>query len=178
MTIDTLDQLAAVNPVVDLPATVPVEEMLGMATASDQMGEPRVRLRSYRRTKPLAAGLLASIGAAIAVVLLSAGTGSSAYAVSTHSDGTVTLTMTELVGISDANTALAKLGVRATVVKIEPGCTASVDKVPLPPELVAKIAYPEKQGLTIQPRLIPPGDSLLLTAQRVGEGVALSGGLY
>ncbi len=179
MTIDAIDRLAAANPVVDLPGVVPVAEVLRIADAGQQPHEHGVAARRKWRRMPLAAAALATAGAAIvAAIALGAGTSPPAYAVSGHPDGTVTVTMNELIGIAGANAALTKLGVKATVVKIEPGCTATAGKVPIPPDLVSKIAYPEKQGLTIQPSDIPPDDSLLLTAERVGPGVALSVGLY
>jgi hypothetical protein len=42
--------------------------------------------------------------------------------VTTHAEGTVTLAVTKLSGISGANGALHKLGDRVVVVPVEPGC--------------------------------------------------------
>lgn len=186
---DPLDELRAANPVTTptpvnwsrIDAQLRVHRELDSATQSrhahrrgGREGRPVVR-----RWAPVALGGLASgIGALVVSVMLSAGTSSPAYAVTEQSDGTITVTLSELVGVTGANQELAKLGVKATVTKVEPGCTATVATVPLPAGLGVKLAHPEPGGLTIHPTEIPPGDSLLLTAQQLGAGVGLSVGLY
>src|SRR5258708_4952331 len=121
MTIDAIDRLAAANPVVDLPGVVPVAEVLRIADAGQQPHEHGVAARRKWRRMPLAAAALATAGAAIvAAIALGAGTSPPAYAVSGHPDGTVTATMNELIRIAVAHAAPTELGVKATVVKIEP----------------------------------------------------------
>ncbi len=94
---------------------------------------PRPR-RSWRA--PLAAGGVVLTAAIVAgALLLTASTSPPAYAVVVNPDGSVTLTIDELIGVSAANARLAKLGVRARVAVIEAGCTARGVHAGFPPLL-------------------------------------------
>src|SRR5215470_6379881 len=63
----------------------------------------------------LAVGITASLAAF-------GGTASEAYAVTPHSDGTVTVTISELSGVTGANATLRRLGLRVVLVPVKPGC--------------------------------------------------------
>lgn len=92
--------------------------------------------RSWRA--PLAGGGIALTGAIVAAALtVTAGTSPPAYALQVNTNGSVTLTINELIGINGANAQLAKLGVRARVAKLEAHCTARGHfiRVPLDPPL-------------------------------------------
>jgi hypothetical protein len=171
--------------------------------------------RAWRLTRPrhswrasLVAGAIALTAAIVAgALLLTASASPPAYAVVVDPDGSVTLTINQLVGVSAANARLAKLGVRARVAIIEPGCTAKGVHVELPlPQRtarsepwIAQMWRPEKVwrqedahpgfggvGLVIRPAGIPKGDTLLMTARRIDgtharipfHAVGLSMGLY
>ena len=140
---------------------------------------PRPARRRLRRGVPLTAGALVVAGAMIAAALiLTAGTSPPAYAVSENSDGTVTVTINELLGVSGANAELVRLGVRATVARVEPGCNASANLVPGPPPLATKMVHPDRPGvMTIDPSLIPPGDTLRISAERLSSGPPAAVGL-
>jgi hypothetical protein len=188
--LDPLDKLRAANP---LTTTQPVDwgPIMGYVGLLDERDEGHTEtrhdssssgniIRRKWRKAPLALGGLGA-GAAALVLALTLGASTSsptAYAVSEHSDGTITVTIDELLGIGEANAALAKLGVKATVAKVEPGCPSDLDTVTMPPGLGHKIVSPERQSVTIQPSYIPPEDSLLISAERVGAGIELSTGLY
>jgi hypothetical protein len=142
----------------------------------------------------LALGSVTSLGAVIALVLaLSASTGPPAYALVVHRDGSLTLTVNELVGIGPANTRLAKLGVRVRLAKIEPGCRAKGRPVSLYGRLLPEQVRPEKVGhglsglrMLVHPSAIPAGDTLLLVFHRIVArsrarsilGIAGTMGLY
>lgn len=142
-------------------------------------GAPRLR---HGRLRPvgLAATLAASAATVAAVAILStAGTAPpAAYAVTQSPDGTITVSIDELTGVVGANTQLARLGVRVRVVPVRVGCPAPVGIVPTPPPLAATIAHAQGQGLALRPYLVPPGETLVLTARQNGPAVDLSYGLY
>jgi hypothetical protein len=74
----------------------------------------------------LAGGATAVAGAAAAaVVALSAAMGAPpAFAVTNNSDGSVTITLTELTGVSGLNAKLASMGVAVRAVPVVSGCNA------------------------------------------------------
>lgn len=140
---------------------------------------PSVRRRSPRA--PLAAGGVAIAGLIVAAALTTGGTGTTpAYAVTVNPNGLVSVTLNEVLGVSGANEQLKRLGVRARIAKIEAGCAATGDVVaPGDPshEQISRMVEPQKiaKGLAgldwvIHPEAIPPGDTLLITAQLANEG--------
>ncbi len=140
--------------------------------------QPPRRRRSPRRA-PLAAGALVLFAAIVAAAMtLTAGTSTTpAYAVTVNPDGSVSVTLTEVLGVSGANEALARLGVRARIAKVQAGCTQTGEKVRLEPGAAAHeqqelIVEPQKNGeglaginMIIHPDAIPQGDTALITAQ-------------
>lgn len=141
----------------------------------------RVELPARSRPRaPMVAVAVALLGALVAVVLATTtGTSTSeAYVVSQSSDGTVTVSINELTGISGANAQLASLGVKVRVAAVEPDCSQVGQIVRIPPALAPDLAVLSGQGVTIQPNLIPQEDTLVLSARQVGQAVALSYGLY
>lgn len=136
---------------------------------------PRQEQRRVRRA-PFAIGGLGVAGAITAATLaLTASTGSPAFAVTENADGSVTLTINELAGVSAANERLAKLGIRATVAREEPGCTTHAGTQVVPPP---GTSYPAQERAIVQPlqssamaawvihpQAIPQGDTLSLVAQ-------------
>jgi hypothetical protein len=141
-------------------------------------------LRSRRlvlRPRRLAAGLaaLAAVIAAVSILTTTGTTPSAAYAVTQRPDGTLDISIDELTGVAGANAQLTKLGVRVRVVPVQTGCSESAQIVSVPPSLAAKVARAaEGGGLLVRPNLVPPGDTLALTARQAGSTVALSYGLY
>jgi hypothetical protein len=140
----------------------------------------RIEIRRRSRRGPVAVGAVALAGVLTAVAL-TATTGTSpsvAYAVSQSSDGTVSVTLNELTGVSGANTQLAKLHVKVRVATVEAGCTAKGQIVPTPSAIVSNLVRPMRQGVTIQPNLIPAGDTLVISARQLGPAVGMSYGFY
>jgi len=82
---------------------------------------PRIRV-------PVLAGTgLGVAGASVAAVIVLGAAGSApAYAVTRHSDGSVSVTIRRIDGIRGANQRLAQLGIRARAVQIAGGCQATV----------------------------------------------------
>jgi hypothetical protein len=156
----------------------------------------------------LAAGLLAAFA-------LSGGTATPAYAVVLNSDGSVTLTLNQLLGARAADERLASLGVKVTVLTREQGCTSTGIRAPdaISPlssgalgrerrsvesillgqgALIERSTLPRAhtgfRGLTlrIDPTMIPPEDTLVITARLLdgpsGDGhshaIGMSAGLY
>lgn len=140
----------------------------------------RIEAPHRSRRGPAAIGAVALAGT-IAAVALTATTGTSpsvAYAVSQSPDGSVTVSIREISGVSGANAQLARLQVPIRVARVEAGCSATGKTLPIPPTIVSDLALQEREGLAIQPKLIPHGDTLVISAKPIGSAVGLSYGLY
>lgn len=131
-------------------------------------------LRRRGRLLVVLAGV--AVAAVVAIVLaVGAGTVNSpeAYAVVAHPDGTVTITIKEIPGVSSLNQRLAALKIRAKTFIADPTCTAAIHE--LEPEwkaLYRKIVTqngPAPQ-VTIRPAAIPANATLLLIGQHVVPG--------
>jgi len=90
--------------------------------------------RHSRRAALATSGVAAIAGAVVLALALTAGKGQSAYAVVVRHDGSVALTLNELVGIEPANARLTKLGVRARLLRRASGCTAKARPLRWVPE--------------------------------------------
>ena len=139
--------------------------------------QPVAKLHRPPRVAVAAGGALALITAIVAVVLGTAGSRATpAYAVTRNADGSVTLTVTELVGVRGANEQLARLGVPVVVARLEPGCTATGEVVesssPQEHDIVEieKPGGPGGQRWVIHPRAIPAGDTVQIWARYANEG--------
>jgi hypothetical protein len=118
--------------------------------------------------KLLAAGAGGVAVAAAAASALVAGGGTPAYAVTTHSDGTVTLAVNQAAGISGANARLHQLGDRVVVVPVESGCP-TISSLPAPAVRPARISASTKVGhdgsVTVNAKGIPAGDILVVAVE-------------
>ncbi len=132
------------------------------------------RIRPGSRRLLVAFAGLAIIAAAI-VLAGGAGTvnGPPAYALVGHPDGTVTITIKEVSGVSSLNQRLVQLGIRAKAYIAEPNCTATVQIL----EREWKALYPNivthdgpAPQVTIRPDAIPADATLLLVGQHVVPG--------
>lgn len=163
-----LDQLAVAA---DCPESV---ALLAQVLADDRdhvdlahLSGPATR-HTFRRPR-LAAGL-GLAGAATALALILSATNAPAFAVTRNSNGTVTVTIDQIAGVSGANTELAALGVNARAVRIVQGCTATLQLLPrrtpsviLPPHGNPSVIHPHgSQSVTIEPSRIPAGDTVVL----------------
>jgi hypothetical protein len=146
-----------------------------------RLGRSRLRAAGLLlRPRRLAAGLaaIAAIAATVSLLTTTGTTPSAAYAVTQNADGTVTVTIAEMLGISDANTQLEKLGVMVRVIPVQAGCSTSGQIVPYPPPLFGRLMQPRGQGFVIRPDLIPTGETLVLAARRIGIAVGMTSALY
>lgn len=139
-----------------------------------------VRRRSPRA--PLVVVGVAIAGLIAAVALTSGETGTTpAYAVTVNPNGSVSVTLNEVLGVGGANEQLERLGVRARIARVEAGCTQAADNA-IPPgdvshEQIPAMVEPQKVseglaglGWVIHPDAIPQGDTLLITAQLTDGG--------
>jgi hypothetical protein len=124
--------------------------------------------------KALTLGAVASVCALLAVLLtLTAGTSPPAYALVVNPNGTLTLTINELVGVGGANAELSRLGVRARIARVGSGCGERGHFIRVrwphagPPPVEPEKLHSGLSGLRmiIHPSEIPPGDTMLLTAR-------------
>jgi hypothetical protein len=138
---------------------------------------PRKKRRPRLRTMSATAGAL--VAALATVLLLSAGDPATpAYAVTVNGDGSVALTVNELVGVDEANQRLAKLGIPVVVARVEASCAATGQIVELPASDESLVENKKTgdglQGLewVIHPRQLPEGDTIQVTAQIVNAGTS------
>jgi hypothetical protein len=102
--------------------------------------------------------------AAAAVVLLAGATSPPAYAVTSSADGSVTVTINQIAGISAANAQLSSLGVHAVVVPMSASCQSTVDVVRI------GVSNPATATETVVPAMIPEGDTAILAAAQTSAG--------
>jgi hypothetical protein len=120
----------------------------------------------------LAVGITASLAAF-------GGSGSAAYAVTTHPDGTVTVGISQLSGITGANTTLTSLGDRVVVVPAKAGCP-SLDSLPHPAPKAGTISVSvsgivRSDGtMTVDAHGVPKGDLMVLAVDDTGHGIAMA----
>ena len=111
-----------------------------------------------RRLRPVAATASAALlgAAVVAVVLvLSASTSTHpAYALTQAADGSYTVSINDIsTGIPELNAKFAQLGIRATVVPIQAGCTASsFDPVQAAPGSMTQTVTVSSQGIPVGAR--------------------------
>lgn len=138
--------------------------------------QPSITRRSSRASLA-ACGALGLIAAIVAVLLLTTGTRTTpAYAVTVNGDGSVALTINELIGVSGANEQLAELGIPVVVAKIEAECVATGQVVEAP-SANQNIVEVKKVGdglaglrWIIHPNEIPAGDSVQVTTRYANDG--------
>jgi hypothetical protein len=143
-----------------------------------------------RRAMPRPAWLgVCAVGVAsaatAAVVVLGGSPAYAAYAVTPHSDGTVTVAVYQASGVAGANARLHALGARVVVVPVRPGCP-SISSLPHPTPLVhlsgrtkASTGTGGHRSISVRVRKpgIPAGDTLLLAFTPVSaSGPSLGAG--
>jgi hypothetical protein len=153
----------------------------------------RARARSSWRLPMAAGGTALIVAVVVAGLTVTAGTSPPAYALVVNPNGSVTLTINELIGVTGANAQLARLGVRARVAQLEAHCSGRGHfiRVPLHPPPLPVEPQKLRNGLSglrmvINPSTIPPEDTLLLTARLIRgthngspfQAVGMSMGLY
>ncbi|MGH2880264.1 MAG: hypothetical protein ACRDK4_11750 [Solirubrobacteraceae bacterium] len=160
-----------------VPRLTIVEPRVAARFGSSASRFPRLSLRPRRLVAGLA--VLAAIVASVSILTTAGTTPSAAYAVTQRPDGTLDVSISELTGVSGANAQLAKLGVSVRVIPVQAGCSDFGQVVPVPPSLAAKLARPgDGGGLAVRPDLVPPGDTLVLTARQSESAVTLGYSLY
>lgn len=140
--------------------------------------QPPAKLRRSPRTSLVAGGGVALLGAILAVLLMTAGTRTTpAYAVTLNGDGSVTLTLNELLGVDGANEQLSKLNIPVVVAKVEPGCATTGEVVESASAQQHDIVEVKRVGngfgglrWIIHPSAIPPGDTVQISARYTNDG--------
>jgi hypothetical protein len=118
--------------------------------------------RRLRRPTVLAGAALSTAGlAAAAVLAFSATTTTPAYAVTTNSDGTVTVTLNDIAAITALNAELTRDGIAARAIPLTADCPVHGFPNPMPAG-----TNPSTYTITIVPREIPAGYTAVLA---VGE---------
>jgi hypothetical protein len=140
---------------------------------------PRSRLRV-----PVIAGTSLGVvgGSAAAVIVLTAASSSPAFAVTPHRDGTVSVVIRRIEGISGANQRLAQLGIHARAVRVADGCEMPAARALARVTVMTWTRDGHKNWVTaspgtirasIRPAQIPSGRTLVIPAIRAGTRVRL-----
>ncbi len=139
--------------------------------------------RPSRLRRPVLAGTSLGVvgGSVAAVILLTAASSSPAFAVTRHSDGTVSVVIRRIEGIAGANRRLQFLGIRARAVAVSGFCRA------VPPRALAQVSVatvrgrsvnwvrvaPGRMAERIRPAQIPAGRTLVIPTVPGGAAVRL-----
>jgi hypothetical protein len=146
----------------------------GSALANVRPPAP-ARRAAVRRSALAVAGGGVAAAAAAAGVLASVGGATPAYAVTTHPDGTVTLSVYQKSGFSGANAKLHELGdSRVYVVPVGPGCP-SMGSLPAPGvpgsgRLSVQSSVSASGSVTVNAKGIPAGDILVVGFETTTSG--------
>jgi hypothetical protein len=132
---------------------------------------PIARLRRPRLL--LGGGAIAAVVAAVALAFAGGANVVPAYAITNNPDGTITVTIRQLVGIDGANAELARRGVPARAIPLRLlvyGC-ANGHELGGPSAPYASTSFaPTGDAVTIDPRRLPAGDRILLGAEVQANG--------
>ncbi len=162
----------------DAPALPVMATPAGRARRARRVGHAH-RAPSLRARLAMAGTLALAISAALVIAIggLRSGGGSAAYAVVQNPDGTVSVTIREIVGVDGASSKLTSLGVPVRVARTAKGCNPRAEGyVParLRPSVSHRIAVltggPGHASIVVDPAAIPPGDTVLIGAQPFGSG--------
>lgn len=152
-------------------------------------GRARRAAPRRRRLLPLAGILAVAAATAAAVALMSAGGAPpAAYAITQNPDGSVTLSLNEVLGLEPVNERLAQLGIPVVVAKPQAGCDERGEPVQSSAPRFGEMIEPVKTGSglegiewVIHPALIPAGDTVRVVVQiapnspipALGSGIGL-----
>lgn len=127
-------------------------------------------VRRGRRPAVLTGTALGATGLAAAAALLVFGATKStpAYAVTTHSDGTVTVTLNDVAAITALNAELAGDGIAAKAIPLTADCPVRGFPNPMPAG-----TNPSTYTITIDPRNIPAGYTAVVAVGQNGSGQIL-----
>jgi hypothetical protein len=130
-------------------------------------------LTSRRVVLAASAGGLAVAATAGALVAVS---GTPAYALTTHPDGSVSLAVYRTAGIAQANTKLHQLGDRVVVVPVRPGCppisSLRAPAVPARGPISVQGTRSSDGSVTVQAKGVPAGDILVVGSESSSHGKA------
>lgn len=123
------------------------------------------RAASRKRRWALSASLPITSGAAAAIVLFAASEPAPAFAVSHGTNGTVTITLHDITGVSGANAKLRNFGVNnVVVVPISAHCTTQIAMSYI------GTGSPADSPVTLTPGEIPTGTTVVLAAEQTSHG--------
>ena len=136
------------------------------ALAASVTGTGAARVRRMRRPAILAGTALATAGATtVAVLALTASSTPPAFAVTDNNDGTITVTLREISGLSGLNAEFARMGVTARAVPMSATCPTKGFGNAMP----AGTNF-DTYTLTIDPRYIPDGYTAIVAATQTASG--------
>jgi hypothetical protein len=136
------------------------------ALATSMTGQRAPRARRVRRTAILSGTALATAGATTAAVLaLSASSAPPAFAVTDNGDGTITVTLREISGVSGLNAEFARRGINARAVPFSATCPVKgyANALPVGTNF-------DTFSVTLDPRMIESGYTAVVAATQTVSG--------
>lgn len=146
-----------------------------------ELPAPSARHSAIKRGALLAGGA-GTLAVGVTAGLAAFGGGAAeAFAVTPHPDGTVTVSISDLSGVSGANARLQDLGDRVVVVPIKAGCP-SISSLPSPAVTPGRTsgsvtASKESGTITIDAQGIAQGDLMVLAVQQTDGSIHIAGRL-
>jgi hypothetical protein len=104
-------------------------EITEMSTSRRLPRAPAILFGGQRRILAGGAAAAVAAGAAALLAISAATTAAPAFAVTNNPDGSVTITLNEISGVSDLNAKLASMGIAVRAVPVVSGCTATAQVV-------------------------------------------------
>lgn len=165
------------------PSTSSFEQKLGeeLAALAAERGTAPAARPSVLRRRPLLAAAAIGVAAVVAALVLPTMLGgehggNTAYAVTQESDGTIAVQLRDPAALADVVATLRRYGVRA--VGMEEAKTAEECTLPEPKGTRAQNGrtHPGDGAGTVRidPKLVPPGSTVLLTAGRTQVGTMVT----
>jgi hypothetical protein len=141
-----------------------------------QMQPPSIRATPNPRRPALITGtaLAAAVAVAAALLVFTATTSVPAYAVTAHSDGTVTVTLKDVQAMTALNAELTRDGIAARAIPLTADCPVHGFPNPMPAG-----TNPSTYTITLVPAEIPPGYTAVLAVGETASGqIALAQGAF
>ncbi len=137
-----------------------------LAAPDPGAGGARPARRGLRRPAILTGGMLGTAGAATAAVLaFGAASTPPAFAVTDNADGSVTVTLNEISGITALNAELAADGIPAKAIPLTADCATRGF-----PNAMPSGTDPNTYTITIVPQDIPSGDTGIVAVSQNSSG--------
>jgi hypothetical protein len=142
-------------------------------TALAELTPPATTRRPVTPRRLVLAASAGGLAVAATAGSLVAVSGTPAYALTTHSNGTISLAVYKEAGIAQANAKLQAIGAKVVVVPVRAGCpsisTVPKPKVPLRGPIKVQSSQGQDGSITVQAHGVPRGDIIVVATETSGK---------